>query len=219
MTSHNIIFAQNENGQDIYSTTITKWIKNENKLELADMFFNRFYDRYLKPFDYESIEYKKSYKNGFAIMANCCLLIETFVSYTNIEFKDNNYKSERSFGYFFITNKEFNVFSKGGLKLENYEKQQDKYLNNRGIPRDFYKNVRCGIIHNGETKNNWKIVRNGTLFNSENKSINATKFLKNLLIVLNRFRESLIKADFNSDQIWKTYKSRLEFMIEKSDKN
>jgi len=44
-----------------------------------------------------------------------------FLSYTNNEFRDNKYKNERSFGYFFITNKEFNVFSKGGLELKYYE--------------------------------------------------------------------------------------------------
>lgn len=150
-------------------------------------------------------------------MANCCLLIETFVSYTNSEFKDNRYKSERSFGYFFLTNENFNSFSKGGLELKFYEKQLTKYLNNRGIPKDFYKNVRCGIIHNGETKNNWKILRNGALFNEENKSINASKFLDNLSIVLENFRQNLMTADFNDDEIWKTYKSRLGFMIKKSN--
>ena len=76
--------------------------------------------------------------------------------------------------------KEFYCFAKGGLEINQYENLITKKLNNKGIPRDFYKNVRCGILHNGETKNNWKIIRSGKLFNEENKSINATEFLKYL---------------------------------------
>ncbi|MBK5212742.1 MAG: hypothetical protein JJE55_03655 [Flavobacteriaceae bacterium] len=219
MKNTDLILAKDLNGQKIYIKTLEKWLADGNQKELADFFFDRFYTRYLKPFDYKHKNYITSYKNGFAIMASCCLLIETFISYTNNEFKNNRQKSERSFGYFFLTNKEFICFSEGGLELNKYEKQLTKYLNNRGIPKDFYSNVRCGILHNGETKNNWKIIREGDLFDKKNKTINASEFLKNLVIVIERFRNSLLKADFDNDEIWKTYKSRLIFMIEKSYTN
>ena len=117
---------------------------------------------------------------------------------------------------FFLKHKEFNCFTKGGLEIDKYKKLTTKKLNNKGIPSDFYKNVRCGILHNGETKNNWKILRNGKLFDEENKSINSTKFLNNLKIVINKFQKDLIDSDFNESEIWKTYKLRLKFLIEKS---
>lgn len=216
MKNQNLVLAINKDGQKITIINIKVWIKKNNQKELADFFFDRFYIRYIKPFEFENSEYVKNHKNGFAIMTSCCLLIETFVSYTNPEFKDTKNKSERCFGYFFMTNKEFNCFSKGGLELDKYEKQTTKYLNNKGIPKDFYSNVRCGILHNGETKNKWRIVRKGELFDEKNKSINATKFMSNLVLVMRRFQNDLLFSDFNNSDIWKTYKKRLEYLIEKS---
>nr|WP_165921665.1 hypothetical protein [Sulfuricurvum sp. IAE1] len=53
-----------------------------------------------------------------------------------------------------------------------------------GLGVDFYTNVRCGILHQGETYEGWLIRRKGVLFESSKKTINATRFhnaLKNEL--------------------------------------
>ncbi len=218
MKNLHLVLATDKNGKKITIQDLENWIKTGSKTELADFFYDRFYVRYLKPFEFKNSEYVKTHKNGFTIMTSCCLLIETFVSFTNPEFKDTNRKSERSFGYFFLKNKEFNCFSKGGLNLEQYEKQTTKHLNNKGIPKDFYSNVRCGILHSGETRNNWKILRKGELFDEKNKSINATKFMNNIVLVMKRFQNDLLISDFENSDIWKTYKNRLKYLIEKSHK-
>jgi len=166
MKNPNLVLATDKNGNKITIQDLENWIEIGSKTELVDFFYDRFYNRYLKPFDYNNQEYKKSFKNGFAIMVNCCLLIEAFVSFTNPKFKDTKNKSERCFGYFFLKNDEFNCFSKDGLELNEYVNSES--LKNKGRSHDFYKNVRCGILHNGETKNNWKILRKGKLFDEEN---------------------------------------------------
>lgn len=214
MKNDNLVLATNNYGKKITIHTIEEWIKKESKEELADFFFDRFYIRYLKPFDFENKEYIKSYKNGFTLMSSCCLLIETFVSFTNPKFKETKRKSERCFGFFFLKHTEFNIFSEGGLELNEYVNSEN--LKNKGRSNDFYKNVRCGILHNGETKNNWKILRSGELFDKTNKSINATKFMNNLVIVIKQFQKELLNSDFNNSEIWITYKSRLDYLIEKS---
>lgn len=215
MKNRELVLAIDSEGNKITEKNLKKWIQEKNKVKLAD-FFNRFYIRYLKPFEFNNSEFIKSYKNGFTIMTSCCLLIESYVSFTHPKFKDNKNKSERSFGFFFLKNNEFYIFSKGGLSIEEYEESENKHLKNRGIPKDFYKNVRCGILHNGETRNKWKILRKGKLFDEENKSINATLFMKNLIIVLKKHQNQLKNSDFNQDEIWKTYISRLNYLIEKS---
>ena len=217
-SNEKIILATIPTGENIDIIKLTEWLKNDSKDELSDFFYHRFYNRYLKPFDYENIDYKKNYKNGFTIMASCCLLIETFVSYREPIFLDTNSKSERCFGYFFLTQKEFNSFSKGGLILSEYMDLNRKPLKNKGIPSDFYKNIRCGILHNGETKNKWRVVRNGELFDQANKKINATLFMERLKEVMNEFRNDLKISDFN-DVIWINYKSRLKNLIDKSIRN
>ena len=143
MKNQHLVLATDKTGKKITIENIENWIEKSSKTELADFFYDRFYIRYLKPFEYDDKEYKKSFKNGFAIMTSCCLLIETFVSFTEIEFKDTNFKSERCFGYFFLKHKEFNCFGKGGLEINEYKKLTKPKLNNKGIPKDFYKNVRC----------------------------------------------------------------------------
>jgi len=56
-------------------------LKDKNKSEIATMIYHRFHDRYIKPYNYPSNEYKKFYKHGFAMMASGCLLIEALESF------------------------------------------------------------------------------------------------------------------------------------------
>ena len=88
-------------------------------------------------------------------------------------------------------------------------------MNNKGISNDFYKNVRCGILHNGEVKNNWRIVRNGVLFDTKNKVINSHLFLQKLKDVMKKFKFNLKNSNIE-DEIWKTYLLRLESLIKNS---
>lgn len=216
MKNSEIILAIDKNGDDITVGQVQTWLNNSNKNELIDLFFNRFYGKYLKPFDFPDSQYKKTYKNGFAIMTSCCLLIETFVSFSEPTFRDNNFKSERCFGFFFLKNIEFKSFTKDGLTIEQYKDLTRKPLKNKGIPYDFYKNVRCGLLHNGETRNGWKISRNGPLFDKNNKRINAVKFMAGLIDVIKNFQQDLHNSDIEQDLIWRTYKDRLNDLLKKS---
>ena len=57
------ILARNKGGNYITSAEVEQWLQkpNEenNKQKLADLFYDRFYGRYLKPFDFPSDEYRK----------------------------------------------------------------------------------------------------------------------------------------------------------------
>jgi hypothetical protein len=168
----------------------------------------------LKPFDYPSADYREAYKNGFAMMASCCLLIETYVSFIEPTFRDTKGKSARCFGWFFNSEKEFSAFSKGGLIMHDYLDQY-KSKKNKGLPHDFYVNVRCGILHNAETRNKWRILRNGLLFNPTEKSINATLFAQNLKNVIDRYKNILENSEITSP-VWTNYLNRLNDIILKS---
>lgn len=209
------IVATDSEGNSITIRQIDEWKKNCNKVKLADFFWYRYYGRYLRPFDFDNQEYIDKYKSGFAIMTSCCLLIETYVSFIEPTFKQTNSKSERCFGYFFLTNSEFTAFSKDGLTIEEYKNSDN--LKNKGIPRDFYKNVRCGLLHNAETRNKWKIVRTGNfLFDEQTKTINSFRFMENLKAIIINFKEQLKQSDFNNDEIWMIYKARLQMLIDNS---
>lgn len=109
-------------------------------------------------------------------MANCCLLIETLVSFQE-GLATTNSGSKQAFDIFFKQNKDFEV------------KPTD----------NFYKNIRCGILHQGETCKGWLVVRTGEY--KVSKKINADKFLKKLETSLISYREKLEIEDWDSE-IW-----------------
>lgn len=129
-----------------------------------DFIRQRLSERYLDPLKaLDRHQDTKIRKNGFTTMAVSCLLIETLASfwrgwestelYRDTAGRTVPGKSHRAFKLFFRT--------------------QPRFLNFRGTK--FYKHVRCGILHQGETTGGWKIARTGPLFDGKNR-INATRF-------------------------------------------
>ena len=74
------------------------------------------------------------------MVASACLLIETYMAFKNGA-KTTKGKGKKYFQNFFNTEPEFKIF-KGS-----------------SIPKEFYNNVRCGILHQGETNKGWTITR------------------------------------------------------------
>lgn len=215
--SKNTILATDKNGDEITIGQVEKWIDDKEKTKLATLVYDRLYGRYLKPFDFKDNQYEKSYKNGFAIMANCCLLIEAIISFKEPTLKSTFGKSERCFGIFFTSEDKFKEFKSGGLTLAEYRDFTiGMTKNNKGIPQEFYQSVRCGILHSGETRNSWKITRNGDFFDEPNRRINATKFLNRLKSVISGFKKELEGENFDTSVVWKIYLDKIKDIIAKS---
>ncbi|PIQ68182.1 MAG: hypothetical protein COV91_05500 [Candidatus Taylorbacteria bacterium CG11_big_fil_rev_8_21_14_0_20_46_11] len=182
-----VILSTLENGKNITIKDYRRFIKENNKSAIAEMFFHRLYSRYLKSFTFKNPIYRKDYKNGFAIMANCCLCIEALQS-----FKNGWGKTPKGGGRI------FDNFFNGATKLNGFSK------------KDFYKHVRCGILHQGETTGGWRIKRAGSLL--ENKVINATKFLDELHKELNLYAEELRNSEWKS-KTWDKYRVKMKKII------
>jgi hypothetical protein len=162
-----------------------------NKVGISDFVFIRLSERYLIPL--ENVPLK--FKNGFSIMANACLLIETYESFRQ-GWKDTNGPFLRPFDLFFEREPGFKDF---------------KY----GYSSKFYRNVRCGILHQGETTGGWKITRlkEAPIFNKVGKTINATKFFNELRKSLEAYRELLISSDWD-DEVWVNCRKKISYIIE-----
>lgn len=161
-----------------------------DKKEIANMVYHRLHARYLKPFLFKDKIYKNEYKNGFSIMANCCLLIETLHSFKN-GWSDSNGRSGQAFKDFFNSDKNF------------------KELKSRG--NEIYVNIRCGILHQGETTNGWKIDRDDkTLI--DGKTIHAVTFLKRLEKSLEEYRDSLQNEKWDSE-LWDNLRRKMRKII------
>ena len=78
---------------------------------------------------------------------------------------------------------------------------------------DFYKSIRCGILHQAETTNAWRILRRNSLLDKSNRTINATKFVKALEKSLDNYVQTLRTEDFTST-IWKRALLKIEDVCE-----
>jgi len=169
-----------------------KLIDSKDRNGIADFIFNRLFSRYIRPYSFDNSEYKEKFKNGFSIMANLCLLIETLQSFKN-GWGDSDRKSEKAFKQFFDNNIHFAELKQKGSVI--------------------YKNVRCGILHQGETTGGWKITREGTLFyDSNTNTLDAVLFAERMKMSLNDYRNSLINSEWDSE-IWDNFRTKVRKVI------
>jgi len=167
-------------------------LATQDRTKIADFIYHRLHSRYLKPFHFEHCQYKEEFKNGFSIMANCCLLIETLQSFKN-GWGDSDKKSNLAFKQFFASELNFTALK---------EKAQD-----------FYSNIRCGILHQGETTGGWRINRNGSnLFDRTNLIVDSIIFARELDVSLKKYSESLKTASWDSE-LWDNFRTKMRKII------
>lgn len=168
------------------TTSVSKYIeleKSKDQKALAKFIRERFSERYIQPMRVE-----KSSKNGFTIMAVSCLMIETLESFFQ-GWNDTRNKSQIAFCNFFDRNPELHFI--------------------KGYSQEFYKHVRCGILHQAETTGGWHIRRDGKIFNRQNKTINAKKFHDAVESVLMNYCNDLETLDWNSELL-KNFRKKMK---------
>lgn len=190
---HILLYVPEDESMNVTVEKYEEWRGSANTREIADFLYERHFRRYLKPFTYESNDYKTNYKNGFAMMASYCLLIETIEGFYRGWSKSRN---ELAFLKFFTRDKRFSEFSVDD------------------IPTQFYKNVRCGILHQGETTGGWLISRKDKdpLLSKANRAINANKFGEKLIESLDDYKSELKQSEWNSE-LWNHAKERMKSLI------
>jgi hypothetical protein len=140
---------------------------------IAEALRRRFAERYIFPVSESRV------KHGFATMAICCLMIESIETFRQGWESSRGHEGE-AFERFFTREPAFAAFV--------------------GHEKHFYENVRCGILHQGETYRGWKVVRRGALFDKTTRTINAALFLRKMRRVLDDFCDELKVAEWKSGQ-------------------
>ncbi|MCG7940582.1 MAG: hypothetical protein N0C88_17275 [Candidatus Thiodiazotropha lotti] len=194
---------------------LKEYITDErNKAAIAELIYYRYFERYLKLFFYDSPEtanyidengnskvknvFKTEYKNGFLMIASNSLLIETLASFLNGYDKTPRGQSNNAFKA---------VFS----KAEEYKNKLSVFKN-----INFYQDIRCGILHQGETYSKFRIIRTGPLFDKKQKKINATMFTKELHDFLIKYTEELKKEKWDGD-LWDNCRIKLRHIVNHED--
>jgi hypothetical protein len=179
---------------------------NQNKNALVSFLRDRFMERFIIPMDMEMNDFKndlesnfllseyRSQKHGFSTMAICCLMIETLQSFRK-GLPDTRGQTRNVFLDFFRENRNFQ-------------------LNNDCLRESFYEGVRCGILHQAETTGGWKICRAGELISVEEKTINATEFLREMRKVLENYCKDLKRSEWDEKNgLWHNFLQKMETII------
>ena len=178
------------------SVTIAKYRQLEarkDRAAIADFLRERFTERYIRP-----LRGAPNMKHGFCIMAISCLMIKALESFWQ-GWSDTTHRSQEAFRSFFQRCLE------QGLQL-------GKFAENK-LSEDFYRGVRCGILHQGETTAGWRILRKGPLYDPKTKTINASKFNDELEKALWVYCDTLKRSSWDS-KVWRNLRTKMKSIVE-----
>ena len=192
--------------------TISNWnelsknlncISDDNWSDAFQYFEKRIRTRYINPIK-SILEIGDNLGEGFAVVNLQCSLIETIESFINgckSEYNTTIRKTQWKKGTTIIFNSNKEIFI--------------SFFNNRTPFKElnidgglFYQDVRCGLLHETQTKNNWKIkcdtAESGLAYQEINnrniveKIIHRENFQRDLEKLIARYRISIItRADFD----------------------
>jgi len=163
--------------------------KARDRVGLADFLYQRLAERYILPV-------KSGSKNGFAMMACACLLIETLESFWN------GWKTSNGAG-------------PGELVFKNYFGRTERFREFVSHASSFYEDVRSGLLHQGETKGGWRITRNPelpVLTVNKVRTVQAVKFLNRLDASLRDYCRDLKSSEWRGDR-WKKFRRKMNHII------
>ena len=202
----------NQNMKIAGNLTISNWYElcenlnclcNDNWSDAFQYFEERIRTRYINPIK-SILEIGDNLGEGFAVVNLQCSLIETiesFINGCNSEYNSRKRKTQWKKGVTIIFNSNKEIFI--------------SFFNNRTPFKElnidgglFYQDVRCGLLHETQTKNNWKIkcdtAESGLAYQEINnrniveKIIHRENFQIYLEKLIARYRISIItRADFD----------------------
>jgi hypothetical protein len=180
----------------------------KDRAGLASFIQERLSERYIDPLR------TAPQKHGFLMMAAACLLIETLESFYR-GWPDTSGRIPMSY----IEDpcrpvvRKRATRSRGEVALCYFLQRETAFAPFQPYASEFYKSVRCGILHQGETTGGWRIRRDGDLFDIPNLTINATEFLAIVKRAIGVYAKGLRNADWDED-LWKNLRTKMHATIE-----
>ena len=194
------------------SITVARYrtlVAREDRQRLAQFIEERLLERYVRPIEATPPDRK----NGFLTMASACLLIETLESFYQ-GWEDNHKPVQRS-----LINsscrpsdpKKSNV-SRSEVAFCYFFSREEAFISFRPLAEEFYRGVRCGILHQGETTGGWLVKRAGPLVVTAARTINATRFLQCVSHAVESYKAHLEVATWD-DTIWVNYRKKMQAIL------
>lgn len=189
-----------------------------------EIFIDRIDGRYFTQID---ILEKNNAHSGFVIMSLCCLLIETLEQFWkgNIQnsYIKNKYTSKKSVFNFLFKKKSEKISNDALIYHEFFQRSENlsNFFDTTQKSNIFYSKIRCGLLHQGQTKGQSLIRAKNTepLLKWINESdinqgliINRKKFVKEIKLVFNKYIEELrTNPEINFKK--KTLKRKMDYIV------
>ena len=188
---------------------LDKTLNNKENVcwEYAFRFFEeRIETRYLKPIE-AILNMEDNKGEGFAVVNLQCSLIETIESFIN-GWVYNATKTEDKKGNTWYSEDKIAEYRKG-KELKNIDifvsffDNREPFKSYKIKGDDFYNDVRCGLLHETQTKNGWKIKANNkdnTVSITNDKTIYRESFHRDIKKVIKNYKSAIVeRKDFDDN--------------------
>lgn len=193
---NNIKIAGNLTIQQWSELVTTLHQGKDEKWDLAFRFFEeRIRTRYLRPI-HTILKMNDNLGEGFAIVSLQCSLIETIESFINGCIHEYDMKSEK---LKWKRNRKI-IFHSNRSIFKSFFEKRSPFSKFKISGNQFYEYVRCPILHETQTKNNWKIRQDvdktglSYLENEDEKIIYRENFQRDLEILIENYKNALING-------------------------
>jgi len=223
MNAHDPLLARNWK-----KTKVLQCHNASERLALVCFLRERYAERFFEPIACLTGAPSSGQGYGFAIMSLCCLLIETIECYRlgwpsssakelrdlqndplNSKVPESHYKLSGSF-----QNEKFS--SEVAFKKFFEEPKHKEYFPDVD-GAVFYTAIRCGLLHQAQTKGSWLILTSGKQWDDapSQKSINRNCFSQALKACFDAFLEELERAAWVEDP-WKNAGKKIWWLAQTS---
>lgn len=180
----------------------------QQKQELVRFLGERYTERFFSPIRClrEAPGNEQGY--GFAIMALCCLLVETIQCYReglpSSSDNDLDYMEKLPLNndpeYKLPTPRPFKEGKDPFVIFFRDDRHKTYFPDVDG--EEFYKKIRCGLLHQAQTKGSWRLGRTGKYWDAAEKSINRDEFAQRLRECFEGYLRELSEHSWNDETIW-----------------
>ncbi len=202
--------------------TVEKLLTSKDTCELVEFLRERHEERYFQPLRLMGNAAGNEAGYGFAMMSLCCLLIETFQCYreglpttSGKEWNDLLKIEKRESVPTEYSLKDIPQPQKGAGEaifkkfFKEPPEQKEFFPNVDG--EEFYKSIRCGLLHQALTKNNWTIRKNCATL-CDGQKIDRDLFAKALVQSFAAYLTELRSKSWNDD-LWQKAVRKIWWLV------
>jgi hypothetical protein len=204
-------------------TRVLECLEKKQRFEIARFLDDRYRERFFDPIRCLKNAQANEVGYGFAIMSLCCLLIETIESY-RLGLPSTSERDMKALAKLPV-NKASGEYSLQGpyrdCSAEAFEKFFECGNHRKYFPdvsgKIFYQNIRCGLLHQAQTKGGWLLARTGEYWDEGPPgSINRDEFTDRLEACFREYlRDLAAEQDWDSD-IWKAVRKKVFWLAHSS---